>query len=88
MAALAVKAYAYWRGGKRLINHGDLWGYIDVMVNELGDCVRDTWNAANSTHTCFYEGWCTIPHVNAAIIRIEKLINEVHSRVSGNLRAG
>ncbi len=36
-AALAVKAYALWREGKRLASHGELWEYKSIMANELGD---------------------------------------------------
>ncbi|MEM1598945.1 MAG: PaREP1 family protein [Pyrobaculum sp.] len=56
-AALAVKAYAYWRDGVRLVSHGDLWRYKSKMADELGEWVRDVWNSANSMHINFYEGW-------------------------------
>ncbi|MGC9131762.1 MAG: PaREP1 family protein, partial [Pyrobaculum sp.] len=35
-AALAVKAYAYWRDGARLASHGELWRYKDKIAAELG----------------------------------------------------
>jgi len=54
-AALAVKAYAEWREGRRLSSHRGLWEYKDVVAGELGEWVRDSWNAGNSLHTCFYE---------------------------------
>ncbi len=34
-AALAVKAYASWREGKRLASHRELWEYSKKLINEL-----------------------------------------------------
>ena len=36
-----MKAYAYWREGKRLASHGELWRYVDVLTEELGGWVHD-----------------------------------------------
>ena len=80
-AALAVKAYAYWREGKRLTSHGELWEYIRTLAGELGRWVSDAWYAANSMHTCFYEGWCTGWHVEQALERVERLVREVETRL-------
>ncbi len=79
--ALAVKAYAEWREGRRLASHGELWEYSKKLIEELGEWVYDAWMAANGMHTCFYEGWCTDKHVEEALKRIEKLINEVEKRI-------
>ncbi|MGK0549459.1 MAG: PaREP1 family protein [Pyrobaculum sp.] len=80
-AALAIKAYAAWREGKRLASHGELWRYKDVVAAELGEWVRDAWNAGNAMHTCFYEGWCTKEDVEDSLKKIERLINEVASKI-------
>ncbi len=31
-AALAVKAYAKWREGRRLVSHGELWEYRRIIL--------------------------------------------------------
>ncbi|RUM47275.1 MAG: hypothetical protein DSY37_03235 [Hyperthermus sp.] len=80
-AALAVKAYAYWRDGKRLTSHGELWEYMRLMVKELGSWVRGAWMYANGMHTCFYEGWCARDDVEDAFKNIGKLVREVASMV-------
>ena len=54
--ALAVKAYAYWKDGKRLASHRELWEYKRRLEDELGEWVSDSWNAGNTMHICFYEG--------------------------------
>ncbi len=80
-AALAVKAYAAWREGRRLSSHGELWEYKRRMARELGDWVSDAWAQANAMHTCFYEGWCTREDVEDAMKRIEKLVEKVEELV-------
>jgi len=80
-AALAIKAYAYWREGKKLSSHGELWDYMRLMVKDMGSWVREAWMFANGMHTCFYEGWCTREDVEDSIKRVEKLVQEVASRV-------
>ncbi len=79
--ALAVKAYAYWRENKRLASHGELWKYVDKLISELGEWISDAWNAGQSMHVCFYEGWCTEKHVELALKRIERLVEEIASRI-------
>ena len=80
-AALAVKAYAYLREGKRLTSHGELWEWKRRLEDELGEWVSDAWYAANTMHVCFYEGWCKEKDVATARKRIEKLVKEVASLV-------
>lgn len=80
-AALAVKAYAAWRDGKRLSSHGELWEYPRRLMEELGEWVHDGWMNANAMHACFYEGWCTRVHVEQAIKRVKRLVEEVASRI-------
>ena len=80
-AALAVKAYAYWRGGERLSSHGELWAYSLKVAGELGEWVKDAWSSAVHMHVCFYEGWCAREHVEAALERVGRLVEEVGRRV-------
>ena len=80
-AALAVKAYAAWRDGKRLTSHGELWEYRRLLERELGEWVYNVWMAANGMHTCFYEGWCTGEDVEKALRMIERLVGEVSKRI-------
>ncbi|AEM39075.1 PaREP1 family protein [Pyrolobus fumarii 1A] len=80
-AALAVKAYAAWREGRRLTSHGELWEYTLVLRKELGKWVSSAWNAGNSMHTCFYEGWCEREHVEDAIEEIERLVKTVEEKI-------
>jgi len=79
--ALSVKAYAAWRDKKRLESHGELWRYTLVLRRELGKWVSDSWNAGQSMHTCFYEGWCVKEHIEDAIERIEELIKAVENKI-------
>ena len=79
--ALAIKAYAWLREGRRLVSHGELWEYVERLARELGDWVSDAWNAGNSMHTCFYEGWCTKWHVEQSLKKIKKLVREVATLV-------
>ena len=85
---LAIKAYAEWRDGKRLTGHGELWRYKDVVADELGEWVRDSWNTGNSMHTCFYEGWCTFKDVESTMAKIERLVKEVELKISSHGRQG
>ncbi len=80
-AALAVKAYAYWRDSKRLSSHGELWEYKRRLIGELGEWVGDAWARATEMHVCFYEGWCAGEDVEAALKHVEKLVREVASRI-------
>ncbi|MGC9170093.1 MAG: PaREP1 family protein [Thermoproteus sp.] len=80
-AALAVKAYAYWREGVRLSSHGELWRYKDKIAAELGDWVHDAWAQANAMHINFYEGWATPESVRQAMNRVKKLVEEIVRRV-------
>jgi hypothetical protein len=82
-AALAVRAYAAWRDGKRLASHSELWEYSKRLMEELGGWVSDAWAHAAAMHVCFYEGWCTREHVEEALRRVGGLVDRVASIVSG-----
>ncbi len=79
--ALAVKAYAYWREGRRLSSHRELWEYKRILEDELGKWVYEVWAIAQSMHICFYEGWCTKRDVETAVKYVEKLVMEIASRI-------
>ncbi|MGC9050525.1 PaREP1 family protein [Pyrobaculum sp.] len=80
-AALAVKAYAYWRDGVRLASHGELWRYKDKIAAELGDWVHDAWAQANAMHINFYEGWATEISVELALHRVRQLVFEIVQKI-------
>ena len=80
-AALAVKAYAASRDGRRLTSHGELWEYKRRLEKELGEWVSDAWAQATAMHVCFYEAWCTRHDVEEALKRIEKLVEEAGKRI-------
>ncbi len=80
-AALAVKAYAGWREGRKLASHGELWEYKRIMQKEVGEWVSDAWNAGNTMYICFYEGWCARKDVEGAYKSVERLVREVVSRI-------
>ncbi len=84
-AALAVKAYAYLRDGKRLTSHGELWEWKRRLEDELGEWVHDSWASATEMHVCFYEDWCIEKDVATAQKRVEKLVKEVSSLVKKKL---
>jgi len=81
-AALAIKAYAEWREGRRLASHRELWEYSKTIAEELGEWVLDAWMIANSMRTCFYEGWCAEIHVNKALKESEKLVKEIREKIA------
>ena len=80
--ALAVKAYAWWREGKRLASHGELWECMRRMAREIGKWIRDAFYAGHAMHTCFYEGWCNEEDVGEAFERIERLVRVVKDTVT------
>lgn len=81
-AALAIKAYALWRDGRRLASHGELWEYKSVVAEDLGRWVRVAFQQASSMHTCFYEGWCDKVDVEEALRAVERLVKAVAAKVS------
>ncbi len=80
-AALAVKAYVYWKEGKRVSSHSELWEYKRRLARELGKWVSNAWAQANTMHTCFYEGWCTREDVEDALEPVENLVKEIAFRI-------
>jgi len=77
-AALAVKALAYEREGRRLASHGEMWEYVAQIAREAGDGqLRRLWRSATSMHINFYEGWATVEHVGDALDDVRALMNRL-----------
>jgi len=81
-AALAIKAHALAKEGKRLASHGQLWEYKDKLARELGEWVRDAWLSASSMHICFYEGWCTERDVEEVLAKVKKLVEVIEKELA------
>ncbi len=79
---LSVKAYAWWREGRRLLSHRELWVYKEKLVGELGEWARLAWLLADSMYKCFYEGECQPGDVETALEYAEKLVNEIAARMA------
>lgn len=82
-AALAIKAYDMWSEGKRLSSHMELWIYKSVIAREMGKWIYSSWNAANTMHTCFYEGLCGRDDVENALEEVGRLVKAVDERIRG-----
>jgi len=80
-AALALRAYALWREGRRLASHGELWEYKSTLADEWGGWVRVAFQQASSMHVCFYEGWCDRGDVEEALKSVRRLVEEISRRV-------
>ena len=83
-AALAVKAYAYWKDGKRLASHGELWKYKNKLMRDLGEWVYEAWMVASGMHVCFYEGWCDKEDVERATKWVERLVRGVAKSIESS----
>jgi len=76
--ALALKSLAYKRKGLRLSSHGELWEYVDELVEETRDEeLGRLWRSVSSMHVNFYEGWATKRHVEEAIRDAENFMGKV-----------
>ena len=77
-AALAVKALAYEREGRRLTSHRELWRYVSDLASETNDReLRLLWRTAVSMHVNFYENWATRDDIEDSITNIEKFIKKL-----------
>ena len=75
--ALTIKAYAYWKDGRRLKSHRDLWEYKDKVADELGGWVGRLFREASGLHACFYESWYTGRDIEEVIPEAEKLAKKI-----------
>jgi len=77
-AALAVKALAYEREGRRLTSHGEFWEYVNRLVAETGDEeIGRAWRTAVSMHVNFYEGWAPAEEVKRALDEVRGLVERL-----------
>ena len=75
--ALAIKAHALAKTGKRLLSYAELWIYKNEVAKELGDWVRIVFKVADSIHKNFYEGLATREDVEDSIKEVEKLVKAI-----------
>jgi uncharacterized protein (UPF0332 family) len=75
--ALAIKAHALRRRGRRIESHAELWAYKNEVARELGDWVRAVFRQADSMHKNFYENLATREDVEDALQEVEKLVKAV-----------
>jgi len=79
--ALVIKAHAFWKEGKRLVSHSELWAYKSILASELGEWVRVVFQQASAMHTCFYEGWCDKGDVEAAVKAVKRLVETITEKI-------
>ena len=75
--ALAIKAHALARRGKRIESYAELWTYKNEVAKELGDWVRIVFKLADSMHKNFYEGLATKEDVEDTLREVAKLVEAV-----------
>jgi len=75
--ALAIKAYALHREGRKLKSHRELWEYKNRVAKELGDWVRAVFRQANTMHTNFYEDQATKEDIEDVIKEVSKLVSRI-----------
>jgi len=77
VCALAIKAHALARRGRRIESHRGLWVYKDEVAGELGEWVRTVFLKAYSMHGNFYEGLATRSDVEDSLREVEKLVSAI-----------
>ncbi len=76
--ALAVKTIAYEREGRRLASHGELWEYVDRLIEETGDEeLGDLWRTATAMRVNFYENWAPQREVRRSLKRVEAFLEKL-----------
>ena len=75
--ALAIKAHALHKRGRRIESHAELWAYKNEVAKELGDWVRAVFRQADSMHRNFYENLATREDVEDALREVEKLVEAI-----------
>ena len=79
--ALATKAHAYAKEGRRLASHGEIREYKDKIAERLGGWVIVAFQQASDMHTNFYEGWATRRDVEKAFEAAEKFVEAVSNDI-------
>jgi len=86
-AALAVKAVALAREGRRLASHGELWRFVGELARQEGDPdVRRLWHVATSMHVNYYEGWADEGLVRGALEDVRKLLAKLERLIKEGKR--
>ncbi|MEM3103946.1 MAG: PaREP1 family protein [Candidatus Bathyarchaeia archaeon] len=80
--ALAIKAHALYKGGRKIESHADLWTYKNEVVKELGEWVRTAFMKADSMHKNFYENLATKEDVKDALEEVNKLVSSLGEKLS------
>ena len=75
--ALAIKAHALARKGKRIESHAELWIYKNEVAKEISSWIRAVFRQADSMHKNFYEGFATREDVEDTLKEVEKLVNAI-----------
>ena len=83
--ALAIKAYALAKEGRKLESHGELWVYKNYVVTELGEWVKTVLRQADFMHKNFYENQATKEDVEDVLKEVEQLVKTVAENIK-NLR--
>ncbi len=81
--ALAIKAHALARRGRRLESRKELWLYKNVVTGELGDWVKAVFRQADSMHRNFYEGLAAREDVEDTLREVKKLVSAVSESIEG-----
>ncbi|OYT52018.1 hypothetical protein B6U66_02890 [Candidatus Bathyarchaeota archaeon ex4484_135] len=86
-AALAVKAVALAREGRRLASHGELWRFVSELARQEGDPdIRRLWHVATSMHVNYYEGWADEGLVRGALEDVRKLLAKLERLIKEEKR--
>jgi hypothetical protein len=81
VCALAIKAHALRRRGRRIENYAELWAYKNEVAGELDDWVRAVFRQADSLHKNFYESLATRVDVEDALREVEKLVKAMEEKL-------
>jgi len=79
--ALAIKAYALAKEGRKLESHSELWVYKNYVAAELGEWVKVAFRQADSMHKNFYENQATKEDVEDVLKEVERLVKTVAENI-------
>ena len=83
VCALAIKAHALARKGRRLLSHADLWVYKDEVAAELGDWIRTAFKLASLMHVNFHENLATRKDIEDVLREVEKMVKRIAESLLG-----
>ena len=82
--ALAIRAYANHRDGRKLGSRDDLWNYIETIKRDLGNWAYDAWLSGLSMKMNFDDGWASKSQVEDAFNQVKKLVEEISRVIKGS----